>query len=252
MQFKSHNFQLIGNRQLQLDRFYMHDEKKTYVVSDGVGTSPLSGALAQMVVQCLGSYLLDIKKFDESDVEKMLNHEIKLFTDKFRDELTLNIGCTVAFIKIFDDNRALIGHIGDSRIYCLESELITFKSKDHNLAQDVDQEVRHSLSDVALKQLARRLTRAITTDVNIPQFDLNYFHIKSKNTKFLLCSDGVYTIPEFESRLVNLNIAEIEQECKLNADDNSTLILVTPVTKKSLFDFFSANLFVIFFIFYLN
>ena len=92
-------FQVLGKRQYQLDRYYVNDELGTYIVSDGVGSSQYSGMLAEILVSNLGLYLSSINAFNQMEIERVLDETVYFFNKKYENELPINVGCTLAFIK---------------------------------------------------------------------------------------------------------------------------------------------------------
>jgi PPM family protein phosphatase len=241
MRYISQFFQVLGKRQYQLDRYYINDELGTYIVSDGVGSSQYSGFLAELLVGNVGLYLSNINEFNQTEIVSVLDETVNFFNKKYEHELPVNVGCTLAFIKILKNDELIIGHIGDTRIYVLKGKDILYKSKDHNLAQEVDEDLRETLPDNTLKQLARRLTKAITPGTTVPELDLRSIVVPGNDFKFIICSDGVYTVSGFDDNIAKFNIESARRACEIYADDNATLVFVSSLKRFSLF-----NLFVVF------
>ena len=97
-------FQVLGKRQYQLDRYYVNDELGTYIVSDGVGSSQYSGMLAEILVSNLGLYLSSINAFNQMEIERVLDETVYFFNKKYENELPINVGCTLAFIKFLKNH----------------------------------------------------------------------------------------------------------------------------------------------------
>lgn len=101
----------------------------------------------------------------------------------------IGMGTTLVAV-VFCDNKLVVAHVGDSRLYCLRGGNFAAMTRDHSLLQEqIDsglisvEEARHSIN----KNL---VTRAVGVD---PEVDAEiHLHPVQPGDLYLLCSDGLY------------------------------------------------------------
>jgi PPM family protein phosphatase len=118
---------------------------------------------------------------------------------------------TTLVAGVFTDNRLVVGHIGDSRMYRLRGETLTQLTEDHSLVQEqinaglITEEQAHMSSNKNL------VTRALGIDPEV-ELELEEFDVEVGDL-YLLCSDGLSDL---------VSDAEIT-EILLEANGNITL-----------------------------
>ncbi|MBV6457130.1 MAG: Protein phosphatase PrpC [Fimbriimonadaceae bacterium] len=98
------------------------------------------------------------------------------------------MGTTLSAIMLIQ-NRLLLVHVGDSRVYRFRSGELTQLSNDHTWVEDV---VRFGiLPREEAEQHANRhmLSRAVGTEPDVPS-DIEWFDLQ-RGDRYLLCSDGI-------------------------------------------------------------
>ena len=122
----------------------------------------------------------------ESANERMLEHIIQHPADT-------GMGCT-ADLLVFDGERYIIGHVGDSRVYLLRDGRLQQLTKDHSLVQS--QVDRGMLTPEEAKHHFRKniLLRAVGTDSSMA-CDIVQGAVLGSDI-FLLCSDGLTDMVE--------------------------------------------------------
>jgi protein phosphatase len=98
-----------------------------------------------------------------------------------RSEKLLHMGTTLSAIHFLKD-AAVIGHIGDSRIYRLHDGALQRLTRDHRLVEELPESMRSP-------ELGAVLSRALGVGDEL-QFDLSTTAI-AVGDRFLLCSDGL-------------------------------------------------------------
>jgi protein phosphatase len=141
------------------------------------------------------------------------------------------MGCTAELLA-FSDEGFIIGHIGDSRTYCLRNEQLEQLTQDHTFVQQQleaglitrDKIKQHPLRNVIFRSLG--LTKE-------PELDL----LKGKacpEDLFLLCSDGLTDmVPDDQIRDIlrsgidiHRKVEELIETAKLaGGKDNITVVL---------------------------
>lgn len=110
---------------------------------------------------------------------------------------------TTLVMGLFSNNRLLVGHIGDSRMYCLRRQILTQLTEDHSLLQE--QINAGLLTYVQAKSAPNRnlVTRALGVDTEV-ELELNDYEVEI-NDVYLLCSDGLSDLLDDEIIQSTLN-----------------------------------------------
>ncbi len=128
------------------------------------------------------------------------------------DEKYHGMGTTLVAILISGDS-AVIGNIGDSRAYFVDSDGIRRVTRDHSLVEDMvllGELTEEQAKDHPNKNL---ITRAVGTDVSV-SVDL-YELVLEPNSYLLLCSDGLSNLVSDQEMLYEIvHGGEYESCCK--------------------------------------
>ncbi|MEY4151854.1 MAG: hypothetical protein RJB28_921, partial [Actinomycetota bacterium] len=114
-----------------------------------------------------------------------------------RPEL-VGMGTTLTSISLFNDYVLLL-HVGDSRAYRVRGKKIEQISHDHTVVQELVDQGRLTLEEVADHPQRSFLTQAIMGKENLTPILVAYPAIKGD--KFLLCSDGLTAVVD-EGKIV--------------------------------------------------
>ncbi len=96
---------------------------------------------------------------------------------------------TTLVVGLFTNNKLLVGHIGDSRMYRLRGQVLTQITEDHSLLQE---QIKLGLiTPEQAKFSANRnlVTRALGVDPEV-ELELNEYDVEVEDI-YLLCSDGL-------------------------------------------------------------
>ena len=97
---------------------------------------------------------------------------------------------------LFYDNRVVVGHVGDSRMYRLRGETLETITRDHSLLQEQIDGGMISVEDARLSKNKNLVTRAVGIDAEvIPEI---HVHDVLIGDIYLLCSDGLNDMLEDE------------------------------------------------------
>lgn len=221
------------------------------VLADGMG-GYLGGEIASKLATT--TIINEIKKnihsklsepyqtsFISSDVYEIIHKAVKV-ANKIVYEMAINLkeytgmGTTIVFAMFFND-RVLVGHIGDSKLFRYRyGELIPL-TNDHSLIQEqinLGYLTYHQAKEVKYKNL---VTRALGVEADV-KLELQEFEIL-ENDLYLLCSDGLsdyVTVPELEVTIKNneeniysISKSLIEQANYVSGKDNVSVIMVNVV-----------------------
>jgi protein phosphatase len=97
---------------------------------------------------------------------------------------------------LFYDNRVVVGHVGDSRMYRLRGETLESITRDHSLLQEQIDGGMISVEDARLSKNKNLVTRAVGIDAEVvPEI---HVHDVLVGDIYLLCSDGLNDMVEDE------------------------------------------------------
>lgn len=198
------------------DSLYLNPEQGIFVVADGMGGAAGGEVASKLACEQIA------KEFSRNpglSAEERLKNTIaaanKAVFEMANDNPELQgMGTTVTILMI-DGNSALIGHIGDSRIYRLRGGQIEKLSVDHTVLQEALS--KGVISPAEAKRIERGekefeyknvITRVLGNEETV-KADLRRESLEDGDC-FLLCSDGLTSVVE-DNEIQNI---------LANADDN--------------------------------
>lgn len=220
-----------------------------FLVADGMGGHKAGEVASQMAVSLTEEWfnknnLKDISTDLVEDLTNFINEQIWDYSQKHKE--TEGMGTTYSIILI-KNNKAIIGHIGDSRIYRLRNNELTQLTKDHSI---IGEQLR--LGKITIEQARVHPARGILSKVlGARQFikaDVFETEIK-QNDEFILLTDGIYSMmdnQEISSLIKKVPPAKLSETLIKHANDyggndNSTTIAFKlneiPFTFPSIFSF---------------
>lgn len=138
---------------------------------------------------------------------------------------------TTLVVGLFTNNKLLVGHIGDSRMYRLRNQMLTQITEDHSLLQE---QIRAGLitPEQARFSVNRNLvTRALGIDEEV-ELELNQHDVEVGDV-YLLCSDGLSDLIDDDIIQATLNAFDLADAAEALVDlandnggkDNISVIL---------------------------
>lgn len=237
---KNEDTYLIVDR--STDKFDVRYHGRMFAIADGMGGHAGGKIASEMACKGLFDYY-NVDEFADEEakgfykvrliqLERTLNriHDgIRRYGEENRPYAGL--GTTLSVLVLFG-NRALIVHVGDSRIYRLRRDSLEQMTRDHTMAQ-VLIDLKYLSSHTALTHPSQHiLTQAVGHEME--RIDSRIEDIK-KGDIFLLCSDGLYNmVSDKEIKNVLLNSSALDNKCtqlvqkalEMGGTDNITLIIV--------------------------
>ena len=141
---------------------------------------------------------------------------------------------TTLVVAIFYDNKMMVAHIGDSRLYRLREGELTQLTKDHSLLQEWVDSGMITAEQALTAQHKNLVTRALGVEAQV-QPEIHEYEV-APGDLFLLCSDGLYDMVLDEDITMtlaglgaNLPLAAsqlIDQANDNGGKDNISVILV--------------------------
>lgn len=213
-----------------------------YAVADGLGGHSGGEIASKMACQGLFEYYAEnnLTAQDESDFYRtrlqhlktiIFNTHEKICKYSERNSEYANMGTTLSVLVLIK-NRALIAHVGDSRIYRLRRNTLKQMTQDHNMAQ-IFMELGHLSPESASKHPSRHvLTQAVGQEIQV--INTRIEKIKKEDI-FLLCSDGLNDkLMDIEIKDILLSGCKFQDKCrrlvkktlKMGGKDNVTVLVV--------------------------
>ncbi len=230
------------------DSFLMDNELGLYIVCDGIGGQAAGEVASSTATRHISDFLLKHRHtFEQGATEQARLEALALaitqaiqsacaeihgMSRSSRDYYGMG---TTATVLVVLGNHAVMGHVGDSRLYLLRGDAIHQLSQDHTFVQELlrtgvlkpEQVEGHPYSNV--------LTRSLGKDVSV-QVDTLVIDIMDEDV-FLLCSDGLTKYFEQERELLQVIREEgaleavqtlVDMANKRGGGDNITVCLVEP------------------------
>ncbi len=166
------------------------------VICDGMGGLSMGELASATVVQDFNNWLKD--KISELTVNVQMNsikeewnqllHNANNKILKYGRENGIQLGTTVTALLILDDGRYLVAHVGDTRLYYINNEMICQITEDQTyVAREI--KLGHMTKEQAEQDSRRNVLLQCVGAVNGLQPEFCEGQI-SANCYMLLCSDG--------------------------------------------------------------
>lgn len=229
------------SRELNQDYFYISEETeepRLYILADGMGGykgGEIASKLAtESVKKYINSNFQEISK-EKEEILKLIENAVEyanmVVYEKSKDDKELEgMGTTLEVCLIYN-NKAYIGHVGDSRIYRVRKDIIRKLTKDHSYVQQLVEDKKITREEAKVHPKKNMLTRALgCTPYVEPDLRARNFE---KGDIFIICSDGLTNMVD-EKRIYELvkeNVSTAADELVKEANeaggyDNITVIII--------------------------
>ncbi len=187
------------------------------VVCDGMGgvrggqiaSSLVTEMVSDKIRKCYNK-LMPVFSFENIFLSTITTANVIVNDRSFTDTEFQGMGTTIV-AAIVKDTQACIAHVGDSRVYKLNSEGITQLTKDHSLAQemlDSGQLTEEEFENYPKKNI---ITRALGVDENV-EIDFDFTSVEEGEV-LLLCTDGLSGLLSNEEIFEIYNKTDFELLC---------------------------------------
>ena len=170
-------------------------------------------------------------KYIKSNFENAIEYANMVVYEKSKEDKELEgMGTTLELCLIYN-NKAYIGHVGDSRIYRIRKDVIRKLTKDHSYVQQLVEDKKITREEAKTHPKKNMLTKALgCTPYGEPDIRARNFE---KGDVFIMCSDGLTNMVE-EKRIQelvkeNINTAAdnlIKEANEAGGFDNITVIII--------------------------
>lgn len=158
-----------------------------FVLADGLGGHRMGETASQIVVQGLLGNAVPV--LDVEILAKTFDQTNTVLLEKQRDPEFSGMKTTAVYLSLLD-NKALWGHVGDSRLYHLSGNQIAGITKDHSVSFK-----KHMSGEITYAQINQDDDRSSLLSV-FGSKDRFYPEFSTTDVRpsdaFLLCSDGFW------------------------------------------------------------
>ncbi|MBR2988228.1 MAG: serine/threonine-protein phosphatase [Clostridia bacterium] len=210
-------------------------------VADGLGAyvgSEVAGETAVKTVLTLFRSLhsKNTDLFNGAVMYKMFKSAHNAILKVKNSSTDLSASCTTLSVIIADEEKFIVAHEGDSRIYFFKNGTLSFYSKDHSLARLAVDRGEITADEVRFHKDQNKLTRVLGSDY-YAQPDFKIYHGQTSDDSVLICTDGFWEkVYEKEMELTLKNTTgAVEALCAMESvlkdrldedSDNYTAVLL--------------------------
>jgi serine/threonine protein phosphatase PrpC len=233
-------------RESNEDSWFNDDDLGLYVVCDGMGGHQAGEIASSLAVDAVVEVVREkgaLAVMDEDGewdtsqlvlaVEEAVSYACRVVHETaIADPDKAGMGCTLTMLLV-SESKAVMGHVGDTRLYLLRNNKSHQLSQDHTMAAQLAQMGMIEAEEVRGHQFAHVLTRSIGSQLAV-QIDVLEMDLLPKD-RFVLCSDGLSDYLASSERLLSATTeSEPERRAESLVDiandagghDNVTAIVV--------------------------
>ena len=184
------------------DRFHIDNDLGFFIVADGVGGQAHGDLAAQIAVHSASEHLVrmrsvieQVRSGDESpeDLSSIARHAVEaanraVFEKAMSDSSHAGMGCTMTILLV-SGSRAVMAHVGDTRLYLYRDGEAHQLSTDHTFTAALVEAGLLAEERVKNHPYSHVLTRVVgsqeATQIDTLRLDV------ALGDRFLLCSDGL-------------------------------------------------------------
>ena len=228
-----------GKRDYNQDAVYpaLHSDgsnARFFMVCDGVGGSSRGDVASAKLCAAFEEHFRDHTDFSKIELQKALERAVQNmqhFIETHNEGESM--ASTLTFLG-FNDQGAVMGHIGDSRIYHLRAGRALYKTRDHSLMNEWIAQGIIEPEAAAAHPKRNVVTRAVVATGKKLEIELHHTSDLEANDVFFLCSDGVLEAFSEEELIrllgsdvpANEAMALVDAKCTEHSNDNYSAYLL--------------------------
>ncbi len=225
MKYDGFGFTHVGRRAQNEDALWYDPELGVFSVADGMGGHKGGALASRLAVSSVADVFSQARNgleltwpvgfnatlnFEESLLDLAMRTANRSVCNRCDGQLK-KMGTTLA-VLVLRDNKAIVGHVGDSRVYRLRDGLLEQLTEDHSLYNELLQGGAPNLPPKSRFPMANVITRAIGRPSNAEP-DTTVFDVEEGDT-FLLCTDGLSEVLEPDVIATILELLPPEEAAK--------------------------------------
>lgn len=163
------------------------------IVCDGMGGCNAGEVASRTAVDSMKAQLAGARPSPEMLKSAILNVNRDVYDMASAQQEYAGMGTTLTALWWTDD-KVLIGHVGDSRLYRYDGKKLSQLTHDHTYVQELVDRGELSSAEARAHPFRNLITRAIGTETNV-DVDTAGFE-RTAGAIYLICSDGLTTMLE--------------------------------------------------------
>ena len=241
-------------RTINEDFIFADNDLHLYMVCDGVGGGGNGDIASKMAAETVSQHLHKhdsiFQEFYKSGnitiLEGLLKNAIQeacsaVFNAAHKNPKLSGMASTLTAV-LFINDKAILGHVGDSRLYLARNNQVYAVTEDHTLGHEVRERRSMSEEDIKKNKLDHILNRSIgyfkSVEVDTLVFDI------LPGDELVLCSDGLHNylrnpvqlLPMLEHDEVNSCLKEMVQfAIKGGGSDNISVLIIQAKLEDSIY-----------------
>lgn len=233
-------------RQKNEDSYLVNDKIQLYIVADGMGghaggefASKIAVSTVEEIIKgdapkdIEASYFYaESKESEEGKLRRAITQAGSKIVQRAIEDPDLRGMGTTATVLYFDDSKAYVAHVGDSRAYCVRNGEIIQITEDHSL---VNEQLKSGLiteEEAKTHQLKNIITRSVGVQEEV-EVDTIVWDVINDDS-YVLCSDGLSNMLQNHEILAYVGQYPTEEAARKlvdlanerGGDDNITMIIV--------------------------
>ena len=189
------------NRQINEDYFYIDNSRGVFIVCDGLG-GQAAGEVAshkaiEFTLEYLNEHWSEIEQANKSPVgyykltqlvERAIHETCRKINQIAKSDPNLNGMATTLTMLMIVDGNAIVGHVGDSRLYLKRNDDTYLLTTDHTLFNEMVTNYKE-VDPNKIKKFTHCLTRSVGNNESVAVETL-MFEARQHDV-LLLCTDGL-------------------------------------------------------------
>lgn len=215
------------------DSYVCDDKLQLYGVADGIGGLPGGSQASKTAVFALSNWFKQKTApgpFDYSSALAEANEKVFILGRVLSPRTGIGTTLTVAH---FENEQAVVMHVGDSFMFRLRGEMLDALTQEHNVENEMKARAARGLPTYMMAENRAALTRCVGQPPPL-EGDIHAHNVESGD-RYLMCSDGItrYVMaPEMQRLLQAAANPEaicrrlVEIALKRGGVDNATVVAV--------------------------
>jgi PPM family protein phosphatase len=176
------------------DCWYANAERGLFFITDGMANEVTPHFILETLPGLIREELADLTALTSSDAASRMQGVLRGLNQQVQNQRldlwtrSSGIGATLVVLLVRGEN-ALVGHLGDSRLYLHHGSQLRQITRDHSVAQELLDSGKLTMPEV----LAARATSGPTRFIGMPgaaEADVQALPVRT-GERYLLCTDGL-------------------------------------------------------------
>ena len=164
-----------------------------WVVADGLGGHAGGETASRMAVDAVLSVFRQATSLSPVAIDTGFLQAHQAVQQKATEDFALSGMRTTLTVLMCDGQKAVWGHVGDSRLYWFRNGKILYQTKDHSVPQMLVDAGKISPTEIRGHEEQNRLTRAVDQAGTLRASILSDPVLIQSGDAALLCSDGIWS-----------------------------------------------------------